>query len=197
MKTVNKTLLSIAAASAALFAVAGCTPEARQDVGQAGDNLNQAAEKSAKGTAEAVDNAAEKTADATKEAGAAVVDASKDAAQATEKAAVQTGAAVVDATKDAASATEKAAVRTGVAISKGTAAVAMTPQVKAAILANKNVNIDKLNVDTMGDTKTITLMGVAPTAEQKSMAEADAKKALSDNPDYKLVNKITVGGGKM
>ena len=194
MNMSNKTLLSVAA-FAALFAVAGCTPAAREDLGQAGENVSQATEKSAKGTAEAVDNAAEKTADATKEAAAATADAAKDAAQTTEKAVVQTGAAVVDASKDAASATEKAAVRTGTAIAKGTSAIAMTPQVKSAILADKNVNIDGLNVDTVG--KTITLMGVAPTAAQKTQAEADAKKALSDNPDYTLMNKITVGGGKM
>ena len=70
----------------------------------------------------------------------------------------------------------------------GRAAV-MTPNVKEAI-GDKMPN-SGINVDTNGDTKTITLKGTVANAAQVKLAEATAKK---EAPDYKIVNNLKAAG---
>jgi len=152
-----------AAFSVALFA-AGCTPEARQDVGQAGQNINQAAEKSAQGTAEAVGKAGEKM-----EAG------TQKAAEATKEGAQQVGEAVGGAAKQVGKPMQ------------------MTPTVKGALVANKQIDASTLNVDTDVNAKTVTIKGTQPTAEKKALVTQVAAKAVKDaDPTYKVVNQVTV-----
>lgn len=202
----SKNLWGLAGCAAALIAVAGCTPEARQDVGEAGANVNQAAEKSAAGTAEAIGKTGEKVAETAEGAavatgqaveGAAVATAevAKDAGQAVEKGVAKTGQAVGEAAESA----EKGVAKAGAALDSAGDALSLTPKVKNALLVEDTIKIDKLNVNTMADTKTVTLEGTAPNADQKKKAEAIAKKAMMDAKatQYKLVNKITVAGGKM
>jgi len=158
----NKVCIA-AAFSLTLFA-AGCTPEARQDVGQAGQNINQAAEKSAQGTAEAVDKAGAKM-----EAGA------EKAAQATKEGAAQVGEAVGGAAKQVGKPMQ------------------MTPTVKGALVANKQIDASTLNVDTDAANKTVTIKGTQPTAEKKALVTQVASQAVKDaDPTYKVVNQVTV-----
>jgi len=167
------------------LAVAGCTPEARDDVGKAGDNLNSAATKSAEGTAQAVDKAGQKVETGTKEA-----------VQSTEKAAAETGQAVATGTKEAVQGTEKAAAKAGEAVKDSTATVALTPKVRNAIIVDDKVKMLDLNVDTHADTKQVVVKGTASTPAMKAAAISDAKKALADaKSDYTVVDQIKVGPG--
>jgi hypothetical protein len=152
-----------AAFSLTLFA-AGCTPEARQDVGQAGQNINQAAEKSAQGTAEAVDKAGAKM-----QAGA------EKAATATKEGAQQIGEAVGGAAKQVGKPLQ------------------MTPKVKGALVADKQIDASTLNVDTNTNAKTVTIMGTQTTTAKKALVTQVAEKAVKDtDPSFKVINKVTV-----
>lgn len=154
----------IAAAFSAVLFAAGCTPEARQDVGQAGQNINQAAEKSAQGTAEAVGKAGEKM-----EAG------TQKAAQATKEGAEQVGEAVGGAAKQVGKPMQ------------------MTPTVKGALVASKQIDASTLNVDTDANAKTVTIKGTQPTVAKKALVTQVAEKAVKDaDPSYKVVNQVTV-----
>jgi hypothetical protein len=152
-----------AAFSVALFA-AGCTPEARQDVSQAGEKMGQATEKSAQGTAEAMKKAGEKM-----ETGA------EKAAQATKEGAQQVGEAVGGAAKP----------------------MQMTPKVKGALVADKQIDASTLNVDTDVNTKTVTIKGTQATAQKKALVTQVAAKAVKEaDPSYKVVNQVTVAPPK-
>lgn len=189
----NRRVLALAGCIGFLTLAAGCTPAAREDVGKAGDNLSSATQKSAEGTAEAVNKAGDKVADATKNA---AQDVQRGAAKAGEE--VKQGAeAVGDATKNAAQDVQRGAAKAAEAVGDATATVALTPKVRNAIVAGSKENITDLNVDTKNDSKTVVVMGTAPSAAVKTQAIADAKKALSDaKSDYKLVDQLKVGAAK-
>lgn len=96
----------------------------------------------------------------------------------------------------AAAATEKAADAT--ASTAGNAGAAMgaameTADVKTALLADTRISATDINVDTNKDTKTVTLKGTVPTAEQKRIAEEVAKMKA---PEYKVINELTVKPAK-
>ena len=64
-----------------------------------------------------------------------------------------------------------------------------TIDVKSAILADKTIDADAIDVDTYADTKTVVLRGSVPTEAQKAKAEQIAR----DNaPDYKIENRLAV-----
>lgn len=69
---------------------------------------------------------------------------------------------------------------------------AITGKIKTALLADSSVGATKINVDTVENTKTVTLSGEVTNAAQKTLAEKIAKK---EAPDYKVDNKLTVKGG--
>lgn len=97
---------------------------------------------------------------------------------------------------NAAAATEKAADAT--ASTAGNAGAAMgaameTADVKTALLADTRISATDINVDTNKDSKTVTLNGTVPTADQKKLAE-DVAKAKA--PEYKVVNNLTVKPAK-
>ena len=95
--------------------------------------------------------------------------------------AVATDAKVTgEVVKDAAQESEKAIENTG-----------MTGQVRAAFTNAHDLDLHDLNVDTVGNT--IILKGRAETAEDKQQAEALAKATAGN--DYKVDNRLTVGGG--
>lgn len=79
---------------------------------------------------------------------------------------------------------------------EGTADVAsqsaITGKIKTALLADASIGATKIDVDTVEDTKTVTLSGEVTNAAQKTLAEKIAKK---EAPDYKVDNKLTVKGG--
>ncbi len=69
-------------------------------------------------------------------------------------------------------------------------AVAITPKVKSALLANeslKGTSIDVSSVD-----KTVTLTGTVTNNAQKSLAGNIAKRQA---PDFQIVNNLQVKGG--
>ncbi len=79
---------------------------------------------------------------------------------------------------------------------EGTADVASqsatTGKVKTALLADASVGATGIDVDTVEDTKTVTLSGEVTNDAQKTLAERIAKK---EAPGYKVDNKLTVKGG--
>ena len=194
--------------SIAAIALSGCTPEARQDVGDAKDKIGDATAKSAEGTAQAVNKAGEKVADTGKAAvqgtekavaktGEAIATGTEKVVQGTEKAVVKTGQAVKTGTKEVVQGTEKAVVKTGEAVKQTGAVVGLTPKVRNAIIADDKVKMLDLNVDTKADSKEVVVMGTAGSAAEKAAAIADAKKALAgDTSGYKIVDQIKVGAKK-
>ena len=62
-------------------------------------------------------------------------------------------------------------------------------QIKTALIDADNLDAGSIDVDTNGDTKTVTLKGHVPTAAQKAAAERIAKEKA---PDYRVVNLIEV-----
>jgi osmotically-inducible protein OsmY/predicted small secreted protein len=70
-------------------------------------------------------------------------------------------------------------------------AAAQTMQIKTALIDADNLDANDIDVDTNGDTKTVTLKGHVPTAAQKAAAERIAHEKA---PDYKVVNMLEVRG---
>lgn len=68
-------------------------------------------------------------------------------------------------------------------------AAAQTMQIKTALIDADDLDAGAIDVDTNGDTKTVTLKGHVPTAAQKAAAERIAK---SKAPEYRVVNNIEV-----
>jgi hyperosmotically inducible periplasmic protein len=99
-------------------------------------------------------------------------------------------------TREAAQATENAAERAGdkAATAAGEAGDAVhgakqTFDVKAALTADTSIDASHIDVDTNGDTKTVTLKGTVPTAAQKAAAERVARDKAEG---YTIVNQLTV-----
>jgi osmotically-inducible protein OsmY len=66
---------------------------------------------------------------------------------------------------------------------------AETVDVKSAILADKTIDADSIDVDTYADTKTVVLRGSVPTEAQKARAEQIAREQA---PNYKVENRLAV-----
>jgi hyperosmotically inducible protein len=64
-----------------------------------------------------------------------------------------------------------------------------TFDVKAALTADTSIDASHIDVDTNGDTKTVTLKGTVPTAAQKAAAERVARDKAEG---YTIVNQLTV-----
>lgn len=176
----NRYVLGLAAASVAAF-LAGCSPEARQDLGEAGDKVGSATEKSAKATAETAAKAGQEVKAGAQNAGTAIESGAQKAADATKSGAKMAGEAI------------------GGAGDK----MELTPKIKAALVADKGIDASNLNVDTMTDTKTIVIKGTVGSADKKNRVTQVAQKALADTSEgkegYKIKNEVTVGppGPKM
>jgi osmotically-inducible protein OsmY len=68
-------------------------------------------------------------------------------------------------------------------------AAAQTMQIKTALIDADNLDAGSIDVDTNGDTKTVTLKGHVPTSAQKTAAERIAKEKA---PDYTVRNMLEV-----
>ena len=64
-----------------------------------------------------------------------------------------------------------------------------TFDVKAALTADTSIDASHIDVDTNGDTRTVTLKGTVPTAAQKAGAERIAREKAEG---YTVVNQLTV-----
>lgn len=174
--------LPAALLSASLFAA--CQNTAR---GLEQDTAENAAK--AKAASQDATAAAERAGQEAKQAATNAIEATKDAASA---AADKTRDATYDAKQSMKNGSEKAEQK-----SKSTAnttagtfdAAAQTLQIKTALIADKTVDAEGINVDTDGMTKTVTLKGHVPTVAQKAAAARIAKEKA---PDYKVVNQLVV-----
>ena len=68
-------------------------------------------------------------------------------------------------------------------------AAAQTMQIKTALIDADNLDANNIDVDTNGDTKTVTLKGHVQNASQKAAAERIAKEKA---PDYRIVNNLVI-----
>jgi hyperosmotically inducible periplasmic protein len=68
-------------------------------------------------------------------------------------------------------------------------AAAQTMQIKTALIDADNLDAGSIDVDTNGETRTVTLKGHVPTDAQKAAAERIAKEKA---PDYRVVNRLEV-----
>lgn len=179
-------------ASIALFG-AGCTPDARQDLDSAGTNVKSATDKSVAAGAQAVDKANEKVVETGKEAAAATKEAGKEVAAATKEA----GAKAAEATKNAAETTGELVGGAANKVAKGAeqvgAASVITPKVKTALAADKQIDASTLNVDTVDANKQVIIKGTVKSAAIKTKVSEVAKKALMDmKSPFTVVNQVTV-----
>lgn len=167
-----------------LIAAAGCTPEARKDVSEAGQNVGQATEKSVEGTADAAGKAVDATGKVVENAAEATGNAVQATGQAVEQGAENAAEAVGGTVKNAAEATGDLAT-----------AAALTPKVKNALIADKTIDASTINVDTKGTKDAVVLRGSVPSEAVKKKAEQITKKVLTDSQStYKVINQLTVGG---
>jgi osmotically-inducible protein OsmY len=132
------------------------------------DNTAAGAKKDAEIAADETKRASEKAAEAT-------ADAARDASDATKRVGEAVAESAADATKDA---------------SAATAAAATTTSVKSALMANKAVDASKIDVDTDGATKVVTLRGSVKSEAQRASAERIARDKAEG---YTVVNQLTIG----
>jgi len=95
-----------------------------------------------------------------------------------------------EAVEGAADKAGEAAKEAGKKMEGAGAAAITTPSIKTALGAQKALDGSSIDVDTNGETKTVTLKGSVKNAAQKTLAEAVAKK---NAPGYKVVNQLKQG----
>ncbi len=132
------------------------------------DNTAAGARKDAEIAAEDAKRASEKAAEAT-------ADAARDASDATKRAGEAVAEGTADATRDAAAASSAAAT---------------TTSVKSALMADKSVDATKIDVDSDGTSRTVTLRGSVPNETQRASAERIARAKAEG---YTVVNQLTIG----
>ena len=178
-------------ASAALVTL-GCENTAR--------GVKQDTEKNAEAAKPYVDAAAEKAKEKLKEA----AEAAKPAAEEAGEKIKELGDKAVEGAKDlgdkaehvadkASDKTERGAEKAGdKAGDAGDAlsAAAQTTMVKAALMADKDVDASGIDVDTEAATKTVMLKGTVPTAAQRATAERIARAKVSKG--YAVHNMLKV-----
>ena len=165
--------------SLGLFGCNNTAEGAKQDAAQDGQKVASAANDAADATKMAADKAAQ----ATKDAAVTAADATKNAVH-------DTAVATADATNKAVDATKNAAHDAGQTV---TAATEVTPKVKLAIVADKDLNDshNKINVNTADGTVHIT--GNVANNAMKKKATMIAEKTLKDmNATDKVSNELTV-----
>jgi osmotically-inducible protein OsmY len=133
-----------------------------------------ACDNTAAGAKKDAEIAAEQAREAGDKAAAETADAARDAADATKRAGEKAAEATEAATEDAAAAT---------------AAAATTTSVKSALMADRRVDATRIDVDTNGASKVVTLKGSVPTAAQKTTAETIARDKAEG---YTVVNQLVV-----
>ena len=140
-------------------------------------------------TARGVEEDAERNTAAAKEeareANAEVRQESREATAGIKEEAREAGAAAERAGDRVAAETRDATRSVGATLD----AAAQTMQIKTALIDADNLDAGSIDVDTNGDTKTVTLKGHVPTAAQKAAAERIAKEKA---PDYRVVNNLEV-----
>ena len=97
-----------------------------------------------------------------------------------------------EAAADAKDAANKTADKAGEVAGQAGDAISAAKQtfdVKAALTADTTIDASHIDVDTNHDTKTVTLRGSVPTADQKAAAERVARDKAEG---YTISNQLTV-----
>jgi osmotically-inducible protein OsmY len=97
-----------------------------------------------------------------------------------------------EAVGEAADAANRAADKAGELAGEAGEAIGAAKQtfdVKAALTADTTIDASHIDVDTEHETRTVTLKGTVPTAEQKAAAERIARDKAEG---YTIVNQLTV-----
>lgn len=163
----------------------GVKKDAEENAEAAKPYVDAAAEKTKEAlqdAAEAARPAAEKAGEELKELGSKAVEGAKDLGDKAEDAADR----AEDKTERGADKAEDKAGDAGDTVS----AAAQTTMVKAALMADKDVDASRIDVDTEAATKTVMLKGTVPTAAQKTTAERIARAKVSKG--YSVHNMLTV-----
>lgn len=163
----------------------GVKKDAEENAEAAKPYVDAAAEKTKEAlqdAAEAAKPAAEKAGEELKELGSKAVEGAKDLGDKAEDAADR----AEDKTERGADKAEDKAGDAGDTVS----AAAQTTMVKAALMADKDVDASRIDVDTEAATKTVMLKGTVPTAAQKTTAERIARAKVSKG--YSVHNMLTV-----
>ena len=163
--------LAIAGFSGVLL---GCSPAERA-----------AADASPSPYASAVGDAADRARAGASEAGDKIKEGADKAGEAIKEAAQDVKENAKPVAKDVTQAVKEGAHATGEAAE----ATKQHLDVKAALLAEKNVDASHIDVDVNKDTKTVHLRGTVPSAAQKSLAE---KIARDKAEGYAVRNELTV-----
>lgn len=178
MKNLNKWAAWMGA-GAIMLSLAGCAD--RNDNGQPDSVATN--DEIASTTKEGVDNVdagADKMGNAMANTGNALAKGADTAVDKTGNALANTGNALA-----------KGADKMGDAVTGAGAAAVLTPKIKTAIGAAAALKGSRIDVDTNGNTKTITLKGTITSAAQKNLASNIAKQNAQG---YKIVNNLTMGG---
>ena len=139
------------------------------------ENTRAGAERDAEIAAEQAKEASAKAADATERAAEKTAEAARDAADATRQAAERAAEGTAGAGREAVKAADAATT---------------TASVKSALMADKAVDATRIDVDTDGPARVVTLRGSVPNDVQRASAERIARAKA---PGYTVVNELKVG----
>ena len=171
----RKDITLLAVVVAACFATSACDNTAAGLKKDTQENTAAAKEEAAEAKADTADERAEVKQEG-REAGQDVGAAAREAGSEIKDAASKAGNAVVGAAEKAAPAVN---------------AAKQTLDVKTALLADAAIDASKIDVDTDEATKTVTLKGTVPNANQKASVERIARAKAAG---YSINNQLTVAG---
>jgi len=186
-RTDTKSMAAVAASLVALFALgaAGCS-----------DRTEQAASNTVEGAAQDAANHTQAAGEAVAGAGREIKEETQQAAQATAQAADKAGDAITEGARRADEAVGGAVKGVAKETQDAGQVLTITPKVKNALVASKEIDASTINVDTSGEKDTVVLKGTVRSAKEKQLATQLAQKALTDNKSsFKVVNQLTVAGG--
>jgi osmotically-inducible protein OsmY/predicted small secreted protein len=136
-------------------------------------------------TAEGVKKDSEENAAKARQEGQAAKEGSRDAADKSGDKAKEVGDKVAEGAKEVGEKIKEGAKDIGTELG----ASKQTLDVKAALMADKNIDASHIDVDSDASTRTVSLKGTVPTAAQKAAAE----KVARDKADgYSVRNLLTV-----
>jgi osmotically-inducible protein OsmY len=167
----------------------GMKKDAAENAEAAKPYVDAAAEKAKEKLHEAAENAkpaAEEAGEKLKELGGKAVEEAKELG---DKASDKVAEGTEKAEDKTAHGSEKAGEKAS-EVGDTVSAAAQTTMVKAALMAEKDVDASGIDVDTEAATRTVMLKGTVPTAAQKTTAERVAKAKVSKG--YSVHNMLTV-----
>lgn len=151
------------------------------------EKTEQAAETAVEGAAQDTAANAAKTGEAVEGAAEATGEAVAGAAEATGEAVAKTGEYAAEAVGGAAKEVQDAGQ-----------SMTLTPTVKNALIADKQINASTIDVDTSGEKDTVVIKGTVASEAAKKRATVVAMKALKDaGSSFKVKNELMVGKSKM